>query len=78
LPGLSVVTFLPAFLSVIVKPGPVVPESLVALRAVNAVGGAASARTTKSGRNRRIESTPYFETLGVLRESSVDWMARSG
>ncbi len=42
LPGFKVVTFLPAFFSVIVNPGPVVPESLVALGR-GCRGGAASA-----------------------------------
>src|SRR5215210_4232847 len=77
LPAFKVLTFTPAFLSVIVKPGPVVPLSLVALMSAKAVGGTTSAATASKGRRRRIDSTPLVvDRLSVLRERPSLRMAR--
>src|ERR687897_795452 len=47
LPGFSVLTFTPAFLSVIVKPGPVVPTSFVGLMPTPAEGATSATAATR-------------------------------
>jgi hypothetical protein len=62
-PGLRVLTFVPAFFTVIVIPGPVVPASLVTVVPAGAERGTASASTAMSGKKRFIRFSS-FESMG--------------
>jgi 4a-hydroxytetrahydrobiopterin dehydratase len=80
LPGASRVTRFPAFLSVIVNPGPVVPVIFVAEVPAGADSGSASPTTTEREMSARFNFAPSFERHSVfyVAEAPSGWVEVDG
>ena len=79
LPGASRVTRFPAFLSVTVNPGPVVPVIFVAEVPAGADNGKVSARTTARVMSARFNFAPSLrDTLSYVSDGPSGWVEVGG